>query len=182
MQWRTSSRHRLHRSRAPQRHYWTTLISLQKSGLRRAAAHRSRYLQIDRPYRALRQSEALRHLPRRCTLAGLTHRLLEALAERRFARQQRHLHCLGEGLRPLPAAFGRHCWPRTSTTATDRVLISRWKSNVRLSAKSCNMARSSQTAILRPWPCLMPGTGNSNRPDRLRRRHGVRWNWYGPVG
>jgi hypothetical protein len=37
--------------------------------------------EIDRPHRAFRQPQSSRHLPRRCALAGLTHGVLEPLAE-----------------------------------------------------------------------------------------------------
>ena len=57
--------------------------------------------QIDCPHRTLSQSESPGYLPRRCTLAGLRHRILKALTERCFAGKKGHFLYLHSAFRTL---------------------------------------------------------------------------------
>src|SRR4051794_31169975 len=60
--------------------------------------------QIDGTHRTLDQSESPGHLPRRCALARLRHRLLKTLTEGRFTRKQRnslHLHSAVRTFHPV---------------------------------------------------------------------------------
>ena len=68
--------------------------------------------QIDGSYRTLRQPEPPGHLPRRRTLAGLSHRLFEALAKGRLARQLLDLLGLHSAVWAAnPVQFDHHCRP-----------------------------------------------------------------------
>ena len=67
---------------------------------------------INRPYGAFRQLQSPRHLPCRCTLASLAHRILKAFAERALARQLRHfLHLRTAVGTSHSAQFHDHRYP-----------------------------------------------------------------------
>jgi len=68
--------------------------------------------QIDASRRAFGQAKLFAHPPRGRTLASLPHRVLEPFAERRFARQLRHLLRLQSAVRALhPVLLDHHRRP-----------------------------------------------------------------------